>query len=133
MLSCRHEPLSHRVNSTHEPTGMKLASKGAFTLGVKDILTPLHHTLNPRQPWPFSQNCTPQISNPLHHTLNPRFTWFEVFEFIWSFAQFFRTQQYKMYPILEPIIWFEKKGHGVLQAPPLPMHFSNITRALLSI
>jgi len=53
---------------------------------------------------------------------------------VWLMAQFFRTQQYKMYPILEPIIWFEKKGYGVLQAPPpLPMHFSNITRALLSI
>ncbi len=49
-------------------------------------------------------------------------------------AQFYRAQQYKMYPILDPIILFEKKGRGVLKAPPpLPMHFSNITRALLSI
>jgi hypothetical protein len=39
-----------------------------------------------------------------------------------------------MYPILEPIIPFEKKGRGELKAPPpLPMHFSNISRALLSI
>jgi hypothetical protein len=31
-----------------------------------------------------------------------------------------------MYPILEPIIHFEKKGLGVSKAPPpLPMHFSN--------
>jgi hypothetical protein len=35
-IICRHEPLSLWVNSTHEPIGMKLASKGAFTLGVKD-------------------------------------------------------------------------------------------------